>query len=257
MVKEIISLKIKKRKILLGLCFSSILIIILIFVVIKSDYFIIRNVLVNNNLFVTKQEIVILSKLKEENIFLINKKSSEENIKLNPYIESVIIRRKLPDKVVIDVIEKKIKGIVKLKNGLINIDGEGKMVQVVNKFPNGKIPIILGIEVSKYIPNEYIVKNDLTKLTALKSALTVADYDESKYYFYSIDIKDPFNIIFKTNSGIIVKVGDWTNMEYKIAYAIEVLKSPSIKGHKGFVQIQPEGGAIFKKNWKRDIDEKN
>jgi cell division protein FtsQ len=248
MTKEVVSYKIKKRKILLGLCFSSILIIILIFVVFKSNYFIIKNIIVNNNLFVTKQEIVILSELKGKNTFLINKKSTEENIKLNPYIEGVLIKRKLPFTIVIDVTEKKIKGIVKFKNGLINIDGEGKMVQIVSKFPNGKIPIILGIDVTKYVPNECLVKNNVTMLSALKSVLSVVDYNESKYYFYSINIKDPYNIIFKTNSGIIVKVGDWTNIEYKIAYAIEVLKSPTIKGLKGYVQIQPEGGAIFKKN---------
>jgi cell division protein FtsQ len=248
MTKEVVSYKIKKRKILLGLCFSSILIIILIFVIFKSNYFIIKNVIVNNNLFVTKQEIVILSELKGKNTFLINKKNTEENIKLNPYIESVVIKRKLPYSIVLDVTEKKIKGIVKFKNGLINIDGEGRMVQIVNKFPNGKIPIIIGIDVTKYVPNEFLVKNDANMLSALKSVLSVVDYNESKYYFYSIDIKDPYNIFFKTNSGIIVKVGDWTNIEYKIAYAIEVLKSPSIKGLKGYVQIQPEGGAIFKKN---------
>jgi cell division protein FtsQ len=248
MTKEVVSYKIKKRKILLGLCFSSILIIILIFVIFKSNYFIIKNVIVNNNLFVTKQEIVILSELKGKNTFLINKKNTEENIKLNPYIESVVIKRKLPYSIVLDVTEKKIKGIVKFKNGLINIDGEGRMVQIVNKFPNGKIPIIIGIDVTKYVPNEFLVKNDANMLSALKSVLSVVDYNESKYYFYSINIKDPYNIFFKTNSGIIVKVGDWTNIEYKIAYAIEVLKSPSIKGLKGYVQIQPEGGAIFKKN---------
>jgi cell division protein FtsQ len=240
--------KILKKRLLLVFCFSLICFIIIIFAAVKSDYFVIRNIVVQNNLFVTKEEISLLSELKGKNIFLIDISKTKQYVLLNPYIEKISIKRKLPETVIIDVTEKKIRGIVKFKNGLINIDGHGKMVQIVNVFPKGKLPIVLGVTVDHFISNEDLVKNDENKASALKAALTVSDYDESKYVFYSIDVSDPFNIVLKTNDGYVIKIGDWTNIKYKIAYTISILKSSAIKGLNGFIQLESDGSAIFKKN---------
>lgn len=237
----------KKKTILIG-CFFLICIIMIIFAALKSDYFVIKNVLVQNNLFVSKEEITLLSELKGKNIFLIDKNKTKQKILINPYIEKVVVKRKFPSTVILNVTEKKIKGVIKYKDQVINIDGDGKMVQIVNRFPNGKIPLILGIKTPQFIPNECLIKNDQNKLSALKAALTVSDYNESRYIFYSIDVTDPFNIVLKTNDGHIIKIGDWTNIEYKISYAISILKSPSIKGLNGYIQIEGDGNAIFKKN---------
>lgn len=237
-----------KKRLIISVFFSIICITIVIITLLKSNYFVIKEVVVQNNLFVTKQEISLLSELKGKNIFLINKNKAMQYILLNPYIEKISIKRKLPASVIINVTEKKIKGVIKYKNGLINIDGNGKMVQVVTHFPNGKIPMVLGVKVDQYLPNEYIIKNDPNKLLALKAALTVSDYNESKYVFYSVDVTDPFNIILKTNDGHIIKIGDWTNIDYKIAYAISIFKSPSITGLKGYFQLEADGSAVFKKN---------
>lgn len=248
MTNDNVSNKIKKRKIILRICFSLICIILFVFWAMKSNYFIIRNVKVENNLFVTKEEISLLSELKGKNIFLIDKPKIQEKVMLNPYIEKIFIKRKLPNTIIIEVVEKKIKGIIKFKNGFINIDENGKMVQIVNQFPNGKIPLILGIKVDKYLPDQYLIKNSPSQFDALKAVLTTSNYKESKYYFYSIDVSDPYNIIYITNDGKKVKIGDWTNIEYKIAYSISILKDKSIRGLKGFIQIQRDGSAVFKKH---------
>lgn len=247
MTKENKSNKHIKKTIILILCFSFIIIAVSVFAALKSDYFVIKNVLVENNLFVTKEEISLLSELKGQNIFLVNKNKTKQKVELNPYIENVAIKRKFPSTIILDVTEKKIRGIIKISSGLINIDSEGRMVQMVNHFPNGKIPLILGVKVLKFVPNDYIVKNDENKLSALKAAMTVSNYNESRYVFYSVNVSDPFNIVLVTNDHQTIKIGDWTNMDYKIAYVISLIKDPSTKGLKGYFQLQPDGSAIFKK----------
>lgn len=248
MIEESIKFKKTRRNTIFLFLFLGICIIILLFGIFKTDYFHIDNIIVQDNVFVTKQEIISLSQLTGKNIFLINKNKTEEYIKLNPYIKGITINRKLPRTVIINVNEKKIRGIIKFKNGFINIDNEGKMVQIVDKFPKGKLPMILETNVDKYIPNELVYKPGSNELQALVAALTVSDYNETKYFFYSIDVKDPFNILLCTNSGRLVRIGDWENMDYKIAYAISILKSPDIKGLHGYIQLQDDGSAIFKKN---------
>lgn len=257
MTKKNNNVRNSKKKLILVFSFFLICTAAIVFAALKSEYFIIKNVLVENNLFVTNDEISILANLKGKNIFLIDKNKTKQNIMMNPYIEDVQINRKFPSTVVLNVTEKKIRGVLKYKNGLINIDSQGRMVQVVDHFPNGKIPMILGVKVDKYKPNDYIIKNDVNKQSALTAAMTISDYNESRYIFYSIDVSDPFNIVLKANNGRIVKFGDWNNMEDKIALAISIVDSPSITGKSGYIQIQSDGSAIFKEDKGGIVNEKN
>lgn len=239
--------KIKKRRFVVLLCMFLIILIGLGVLCLKSSYFNINTVLVENNNIVTIEEIQILSEAKEKNIFLINKSRMENKIKTNPYIDKLVIKRKLPSTLIIDVKEKEIKGIYQLKETFINVDKEGKMVHAVNKFPNGKLPLIEGVVVEQYVPNESLIKNDELKLQALKSVLCITDYNETKNLFYSINVADPYGIILKTMDGINVKIGDATNLEYKLSLALPALRDPRIKGMKGMLEIEPNGKAVFRK----------
>jgi cell division protein FtsQ len=248
MTEDKINKKKRKPKIILIFSFIVFIMIAVVVFAIKSDYFIIKSVTVEKNLFVTKEEIILLADVKDKNIFMIDKNNIEQKVKVNPYIEKIFIKRSLPDSVTIEVTEKKIKGVVKYQNGFVNIDSEGRMVQIVTKFPNGKLPIIRGITIKQYLPGECLYKNDKNKLTALKAVLTIMDYKESRYFFKTVNVTDPFNITLQSNNGFTLKIGDWTNIDYKIAYAITIIKNSSVKGLKGYIQLQDDGSAIFKKN---------
>lgn len=238
----------RKKRGLLGFLFVVLCIIIILFGIFKTDFFLINNVVVENNLFVSKQEIITSSQLYGKNIFLIHKDKIKDYVKLNPYIKDIVISRKFPRTVVLDVEEKKIRGIVKIREGLINVDNEGKMVQIVNRFPKGLLPVLLETGVKKFVPGASIYPQGSNNCQALVAALSVSDYNETRYQFYSIDVKDPFNIILRTNNGRIVKIGSWNNMEYKLSYAMAVLKSAEVKNLKGYIQLQENGEAVFKKN---------
>lgn len=251
MTKDKIEKKIRLRKrifkiLLLVLCFSALLILMF-----KSEYFNISNVVVENNNFVTTEEVTVLSEIKGENIFLVNKKKLEGNIQKNPYIEGIDIRRKFPSTLVIRVREKQIKGLIKFQNSFINVDSKGKMVQVINKFPSGEIPLIEGINVEQYVPGLNLINDDKIKQDALEAILTVSDYKEYKGLIYSINIEDAYNITLKTMDGLFIKLGDWTDLNSKLAYAYNVLNSKDVKGKKGTIEVlklQSEYTVIFRKS---------
>jgi len=237
--------KIRRKKVFFSLSFFIIFLGVLCLFLFKSNYFNIAAVSVENNNIVSADEIKALAKLEGENIFLVDLNQIEKKVQYNPYIDSVEIIRKYPNKITIRVREKKIMGLVKYKNVFINIDNEGNMIQTVDKFPDCKIPLIEGIEVKEYIPKKPILKSDDVKLKALKSAFKVNEYKEYKNLIYSIDISDPYNISYKTKDGIVINVGDFNNMEYKLACAYSVLKS-NIPKKSGYIQINSDGTAIYK-----------
>jgi cell division protein FtsQ len=121
------------------------------------------------------------------------------------------------------------------------------MVQIVNQFPGKDLPLIDGLKIDQYVPNECIIKNDEIKTKALKECLRMANVKEIKSKIYSINIKDAYNIIYKTKDGIEIRLGDCSNLDYKLSYALSILNSNAVKGSKGYIEIQQDGSAIFKK----------
>lgn len=251
MTNDKIEKKIRKRrrilKILILIIFTSALSILMF----KSEYFNISNVKIENNSFVSAEEVTVLSEVNGENIFLVNKNKLEGNIQKNPYVEGIDIKRKLPSTLIISVKEKKIMGMIKFQNSFINVDSNGKMVQVINKFPNGEIPLIEGISVEQYTPGLNLIKDDKIKQDALIAILIVSDYKEYIGLIYSINIGDPYSITLKTVDGLYIKLGDWTDLRNKLTYAYSVLNSESVKGKMGTIEViklQSEYTVIFKES---------
>lgn len=251
MAKDKIEKKISSRRrvlkaLILVICISAVSILMF-----KSEYFNISNVIVENNNYVSAKEVTVLSEVKGVNIFLANRNKLEENVKKNPYVESIDIKRRLPSTLVIRVKEKQIKGLIKFQNSFINVDSKGTMVQVINKFPNGEIPLIEGIKVEQFASGLNLINNDNIKQSALEAILTVSDYKEYNGLIYSINIEDVYNITLKTVNGLFIKLGDWTDLGNKLAYAYNVLNSKNVKGKKGTIEVlklQSEYTVIFKES---------
>lgn len=238
---------------------SFILIIMVISVtatiLIKSSYFNIKEIEVKNNNIVTRDEVITLANITNQNIFLLSKQKVETNIKNNPYIDEVKINRKLPNKIIVDIKEKDVRGIVRLKNAFVDIDSKGRMVHTVNKFPDGKLILVEGIDVKEYIFNENVT-NDERKLNALINILQLFVLENVKKDIEKVDIKDPYSVIIKTKKGIDIDVGDTSNLEYKISFAYTLLDNENVKGKQGIIKVSSDGTAVFNE-YKRWLNEKD
>lgn len=251
MTKDKIEKRIRKRRKILKILILIIFVSALSILMFKSEYFNISSIIVENNNFVSAEEVSVLSEAKGHNIFLINSKNIEGNTQKNPYVEGIEIRRRLPSTLVIYVKEKQIKGMIKFQNSFINVDSSGKMVQVVNKFPSGELPLIEGINAEQYAPGMNLIKDDSIRQEALVEILKLSDYKEYNGRIYSINIEDAYNITLKTMDGIFIKLGDWTDLENKLAYTYNVLKNKNIEGKKGIIEViklQSEYTVIFKES---------
>ena len=245
MGKDRIDRSIRRKKHRVKIIIFILFLCILLVLLFKSEYFNIKTITVVNNKTVGSDEIKLLSELQGNNIFLFNKKAARSKILTDTYLDDVTIIRKLPSSIIIDVREKQIKALIKCQNAFINIDKNGRMVHLVNSFP-GALPLITGINITQFVPNKNIA-NDSTRQNAIIGALTVTDYAECKNLFNSIDVSDPYNIIFKTKNGLDINAGDWNNLEYKMSVAISIMNNSDVKGKKGCIEIQSDGTAVFKK----------
>lgn len=247
MMDKRVEKKIKRRRRFIAISIITVCAGIMIGVALKSSFFSIKEVAVENNKLVSSDEIKALSQINKDNIFTFDTGKVKERVLNNPYIEDLTIKRKLPSTIVIDIKEKDIKGLFKLENSYINIDSEGRMVHIVNKFPNGKLPLIEGVKVEQFVQGERLIKGDEIKQRALLNVLTIPDYKECSGLFYSINIDDPYKIILTTTDKTQINIGDYNDIDYKLGFALTILNDAKIKGSKSYIEIFNDGTAAINK----------
>lgn len=212
----------KVRNILLNI-FLLLTISSLIFLIIfKSDFFKINNIQVLGNLELDKEDIVKYSQIYiGENIFRINRKNIEENLKKLPYVKEVKIRRILPQDILIDLVEREEKVLVKLISSYQVIDLEGYILKEVDK-PDNKLPIILGLNIHGLGRGDNLFNSiDNEELIVF---LEEADRLDLLSQIESIDLKSLNNIDILLKSGIDITFGKLDNVEYRLRLLDEVLK---------------------------------
>ena len=79
-------------------------------------------------------KIIELSGINESiNLFKLNENQVINNIKNNAYIENVNVSRKLPNKVVLDVIERTAKYQLQFADSYVYINNQGYMLEISNE----------------------------------------------------------------------------------------------------------------------------
>lgn len=246
MINKSVEKKIKRRKKAFKSTFFILILFFLVYTILSSKLFNVNNIIVENNYFVTTEEIKLLAAIQGKNIFTINQNKVESNIKYNPYVEKIKLSRKFPNTIELQIREKRIIGMIKFDNGFIQIDDQGKMVQMVTKFPDGKIPIIEGVTTVKF-DHEIPITKDVNKMEAIKSIALIFDFVEYDGLIKSINIADPLSISFVTKDENTVFLGSSNDMEYKLTLAYNILRSDEVKEQKHFIYINSDGSASIQK----------
>ena len=97
----------------------------------KSEMFNICNIEITGNKQVSVQMIRQLSEIKlNNNIFLANTIKAANKISQNPYIKEVNVKRELPDKIKIEIVEKQKAYMIQLNQKIAYIDKNGDILEV-------------------------------------------------------------------------------------------------------------------------------
>lgn len=136
----------KKRYLLRFLLF--VLLCIGVYYVLHLDYFNVNGIIVAGNKEVADEEILKLSELQTgDNIFDIRPFFAERRIKKNLYIESVDVKRKLPDKIEIVVTECSGRAQFVMGKKYVVTDNDGRVLEIAGE--ERKATLIEGVEVEK------------------------------------------------------------------------------------------------------------
>lgn len=214
---------IKKKKAILKIVKVLTLIIVIIGVsiyVALSPLFNIKEINVTGNSKLSKEEIISLSELKtDENTFKVSKKNIKNKVKANAYIENVKIRRKLPDKVEIIVVERVATYMIPFANSYIYINNQGYMLEITSQ--KAEMPAIVGISTPEEELHEgqRLISEDLVKLGEVLQIMESANANELVDLITKIDISNRQDYILTLEKEKkAIHLGDVSNLSTKMAY---------------------------------------
>ena len=111
----------------------------------NSDFFIINKVIITNNMLV-KNNVVIekLNYLYNKNIFFIKSKDIEKSLKDIDFLDTVELKKKYPNTLIIKIIETKPVAIIFKKKEKFLLDSSSNLVEFSNIIDTKKLPSIFG-----------------------------------------------------------------------------------------------------------------
>lgn len=235
----------KNLKIIKWTCILAIIAIIVILFM-MSSIFNITQIIVSNNNKISSEEIINLSTLTiGVNMFKTTNKTIRNNIKTNPYIEDVQIKRSLNGIVTLKVEERIPTYMLKFANSYVYINNQGYMLEI-SETPLD-LPIITGFLTSTENIKEgnRLDVEDLKKLEDVIKIMESAKNNSLADIITTIDISESANYKLTIESELkTVQFGDATNINIKILKIEEVIQKE--KGVEGEIYFQNSEKTVFR-----------
>lgn len=215
-----------KRKIF-GIFFFLILILCFIIIIMKTPLFEVKLLEIEGNELVSDEEIARFSGLDTGNsIFARTASSAKKEILSLPYISEVSVKKSYPSKVKITVSELGASYVLKLDARNILTDKNGKSIKEAEEEEISAFPLVIGLSDGGFkIGSMTEALTDDETQTFYRMIKCMEDYDFKGVT--EIDLTDEYNISFKLNGVLKIRVGSLGSedeLSYKMAYIKEVLQ---------------------------------
>lgn len=245
----------KKKKIKRIIKWTTLFLLIIggIVFALVSPVFNIKEIQVINNSQIATETIVSLSQLQVgQNSFRFNKNKVVKEIKTNPYVESVDIKRKFPNKIEISIEERNRNYNVEFLNGYAYINNQGYILEISEQKLD--LPVIIGIstEQEQIVEGNRLNTDDLEKLeTVIKIMNICKNYDlDTKISSIDISNKNDY-IIYMEEEKKTIYLGDDSNLSNKMLYVPTILQEN--QGKEGTIYLNGDINNNFKPRFREKV----
>lgn len=243
---ELIEKRRKKKRIKRNILLIIVLVSTLITLCLKLQYFNITGIIVSGNINVEQDEIKRLSNINiGNNIFYINTKTAKNNIMKNPYVETVNIRRKLPNLIEISVKERTSMFYnISSNNKSFVIDKTALILDEKDSIDGMNLIKLDGFDYKNSKAGKIVVSDDKRKIDTLLVISDLILRTNSDTKPTSVDISDLLNI--KIYYGdMCVKLGTSEDLPNKLNAALNILIAKELKASKGYIDVSFNGKPVF------------
>ena len=190
-----------------------------------SPLFNITSITVMENEKYSDDTYVKLSDLKlNDNIFKFQKQRIANNIKQNAYVDTVKIRRRLPNTVEITISERKVKFLIEMKDEekYAYIDEAGNILEISEE--KLEYLVLRGIKQEAVNVGKKLDETYLDRIKDIYKIQNIMDNNEIEK-FDSIDIGNKYDyVLYFEKEAKDVYLGDVSNLETKVLYMKYILE---------------------------------
>ncbi|MFT9493488.1 cell division protein FtsQ/DivIB [Anaerosolibacter sp.] len=236
-------IRIKKHKSKIILLIMILLCVVTFIIIFKTDILMIRGVEIYGNEHLTKEDIMpSVESTIGFNIFKVKMDSISANLLANPYIKTASVNRKLPNKLMIRISERKEAAVVPFMGTFLIIDEEGVVLKSDIQAPG--LQTINGLEFSNFMEGEVLHVSDQEQLTkALLLAKSMKNINED---IREIDVTNKMNMIIRFSNGLSCRIGEANNIDYKLQLLGGILADLASKGiTRGVIDISHDGNPSY------------
>ena len=189
----------------------------------------IRSIEVKGDATVQAQSIITLSGISlGENTYMADLSRAKRNIESDPLLEVLGISRVFPDKITIEIRQRKPHGAIACLGKYVVIDEKGFVLDVRNNLPIGEYPLISGISIQPSEKGKPLIGLDNGQLSMMQTLLSSL-YDNKALQFISqADLSNSDDIRLLTGEGMEIDLGKPSDLDRKaqwIACTVPELKS--------------------------------
>ena len=183
------------------------------------------------------EEIVAASGInKGDNLLRLDCEKSEQMILDSLlYVETAKVDRDFPSSLDITVTKCIPAFNVNYGEGTLLVSKKGKIL-ADNGFITDGLPIIYGFDPADHTPGKPAASENEHKNDAFHELISSMSAKEDGSIM-TVDMSDEHAIIVNYKNGMIFKMGNWNDVEYKLNLADTVMQDETVKGKKGYLTM--------------------
>ena len=215
------------RRILRGtfylLCASGI-----IAVLVYSPLFTFQQLVVHGNVHLDENELCEIARIHYgQRLFELKTDEMTTNLLRDLRIESAVVRRQLPHKIEMDIVERISVATVACDYGYLDFDRQGKVIASYRSLKGADIPIITGVKLRDlYIGDD---NNDpqVAQAISFLARIDPADIGEIS----EVSLRNPDAVVAYTKTALPIRLGQLTGIPDKAALTQDFLRDQKTTRH--------------------------
>ncbi|MGG7143688.1 cell division protein FtsQ/DivIB [Clostridium nigeriense] len=230
------------KRIILGFFVFIIGIVIFIY---KAPLFNLKKININGLVTITNES--LQEKLKYnigKNIFTIDYSKIEKDLKENPYINEVKIRKKGINQISIDIVENNIAYYFESNGKIKSINNDGVIVEEVDSLEGRNLTKLTGLDLTEKGVGDKITE-DKKLPEVLGTFYKMIEVMPEEFYFSEINIFD-LNDIVCYIGDVEVILGDSSDLIDKVNIALNLIEQGIIS--KGYIDMSFNGAPVIKQS---------
>lgn len=195
----------------------------------------------------TPESVIALSGIAVgENIFKTSLTEARANLESDPLVEVLGISRVFPDKITIEIHQRKPHAAVAWLDGYAIIDERGFTLDVRDSLPAGQYPLVTGIDIEPAQRGTPIQGVNPETMKIMQKLLTALQCEQALGCVSEINLADPVKLVMLTAEGLQIDLGRPTDLETKANWVASAVPELRKNGHtSGILYVTGVGSPVY------------